>query len=96
MKMQGYNGSQLWDTAFTAQAYAATGLLVASAESLMKAHTYVKDSQVVTEAGQPLRRYYRHMSAGAWPFSSRDHAWPISDCTSEVRSFLPCSFSCSS
>lgn len=41
--------------------------------------------QVVTEAAQPLARYYRHISVGAWPFSTRDHGWPISDCTSEVR-----------
>lgn len=41
--------------------------------------------QVVQEAGQPLTRYYRHISEGAWPFSTRDHGWPISDCTSEVR-----------
>ena len=26
---------------------------------------------------------YRHISSGAWPFSTRDHGWPISDCTSE-------------
>jgi cycloartenol synthase len=27
--------------------------------------------------------FYRHISRGAWPFSSRDHGWPISDCSSE-------------
>ena len=35
--------------------------------------------QVREEATGP----YRHISAGAWPFSTRDHGWPISDCTSE-------------
>ena len=44
--VQGYNGSQLWDTAFTAQAYVATGLLDAAAESLQRAHTYLSDAQV--------------------------------------------------
>jgi cycloartenol synthase len=39
--------------------------------------------QVVQEAEPPLSKYYRHISKGAWPFSSRDHGWPISDCTSE-------------
>jgi hypothetical protein len=39
--------------------------------------------QVVEEAQQPLSKYYRHISKGAWPFSSRDHGWPISDCSSE-------------
>ncbi len=39
--------------------------------------------QVVEEAQQPLEEYYRHISKGAWPFSTRDHGWPISDCSSE-------------
>lgn len=38
---------------------------------------------MVQEADPPLATYYRHISKGAWPFSSRDHGWPISDCTSE-------------
>lgn len=80
MKMQGYNGSQLWDTAFAVQAIAATGLAGFAARSLRRAGTYVDASQVVEEAQQPLAEYYRHISKGAWPFSSRDHGWPISDC----------------
>jgi squalene cyclase len=39
--------------------------------------------QVTQEAEPPLPAFYRHISKGAWPFSSRDHGWPISDCTSE-------------
>ena len=39
--------------------------------------------QVVEEAQQPLGEFYRHISKGAWPFSTRDHGWPISDCSSE-------------
>lgn len=38
---------------------------------------------MVEEAQQPLSEYYRHISKGAWPFSTRDHGWPISDCSSE-------------
>eukprot|EP00892_Ulva_mutabilis_P003932 jgi/Ulvmu1/1910/UM012_0069.1 len=84
LKMQGYNGSQLWDTAFTAQAFAATGVLSPVVrQTLTRAHAYIRNSQVVTEAAAPLERYYRHISVGAWPFSTRDHGWPISDCTSE-------------
>jgi hypothetical protein len=49
------------------------------------AHFAPFTTQVIAEAQQPLSRYYRHISKGAWPFSSRDHGWPISDCTSEVR-----------
>lgn len=83
MKMQGYNGSQLWDTAFAAQAFIDAGLAGFSADCLAKAHAYIEQSQVVQEAEAPLERYYRHVSKGAWPFSSRDHGWPISDCSSE-------------
>jgi cycloartenol synthase len=46
MKMQGYNGSQLWDTAFTVQAIYATGLVEEYAPTLYKAHDYIKYSQV--------------------------------------------------
>lgn len=80
MKMQGYNGSQLWDTAFAVQAIAATGMAGFAARPLRRAGAYVDASQVVEEAQQPLAEYYRHISKGAWPFSSRDHGWPISDC----------------
>lgn len=48
LKMQGYNGSQLWDTGFTVQAYAATGILSdAVGATLKRAHTYVKNTQVM-------------------------------------------------
>jgi squalene/oxidosqualene cyclase-like protein len=29
------------------------------------------------------RRYHRHPSRGGWPFSDREHGWPITDCTAE-------------
>ncbi|GBG00568.1 cycloartenol synthase [Raphidocelis subcapitata] len=83
MKMQGYNGSQLWDTSFAVQALIDAGLTDFSSSCLKKAHAYIEQSQVVQEAEPPLERYYRHISKGAWPFSSRDHGWPISDCSSE-------------
>lgn len=82
MKMQGYNGSQLWDTAFAVQALEATGLYTECVRSMRKAHDYIKASQVTEDCPQ-LSRYYRHISKGAWPFSTQDHGWPISDCTAE-------------
>lgn len=83
MKMQGYNGSQLWDTAFAVQAIAETGLAKEFSHCLKEAGKYIEISQVIEEAQQPLEEYYRHISKGAWPFSTRDHGWPISDCSSE-------------
>lgn len=84
MKMQGYNGSQLWDTAFTAQAFVAAGqrLMKPFAETLTRAHHYIDVTQVRVDV--PNReRFYRHISKGAWPFSTVDHGWPIADCTGE-------------
>ena len=39
--------------------------------------------QVQDDCPGNLTQYYRHISKGAWPFSTRDHGWPISDCSSE-------------
>ncbi|KAG2668067.1 hypothetical protein I3760_15G143200 [Carya illinoinensis] len=83
MKMQGYNGSQLWDTAFAVQAIISTNLFEESGKTLEKAHMYIKKSQVLEDCPGDLDFWYRHISKGAWPFSSADHGWPISDCTAE-------------
>ena len=82
MKMQGYNGSQLWDTAFSAQAVIETGMLDRYTECLELVGKYLESTQVREEVENP-DRFYRHQSVGAWPFSTRDHGWPISDCTAE-------------
>ncbi|AQK68379.1 Cycloartenol synthase [Zea mays] len=83
MKMQGYNGSQLWDTAFTVQAIVATNLIEEFGPTLKLAHNYIKNSQVLDDCPGDLNDWYRHTSKGAWPFSTADHGWPISDCTAE-------------
>lgn len=83
MKMQGYNGSQLWDTAFTVQAIISTRFCEEYGPTLKKAHDYIKKSQVLEDYPGDLSFWYRHISKGAWPFSTADHGWPISDCTSE-------------
>ncbi|XP_020102840.1 cycloartenol synthase [Ananas comosus] len=83
MKMQGYNGSQLWDTAFTAQAIVATNLIGEYGPTLKLAHEYIKNTQVRDDCPGDLNYWYRHISKGAWPFSTADHGWPISDCTAE-------------
>ncbi|KAK9097606.1 hypothetical protein Sjap_023103 [Stephania japonica] len=83
MKMQGYNGSQLWDTAFTVQAIISTNLFEEYGPTLKKAHDFIKKSQVQEDCTGDLNYWYRHISKGAWPFSTADHGWPISDCTAE-------------
>lgn len=83
MKMQGYNGSQLWDTGFMVQAILATNFEEEYGATLRKAHTFIKNSQVTEDCPGDLSYWYRHISKGAWPFSTADHGWPISDCTAE-------------
>ncbi|XP_024030983.1 cycloartenol synthase 2 isoform X2 [Morus notabilis] len=83
MKMKGYNGSQLWDTAFAIQAIISTNLIKEYSTTLRKAHEFVKNSQVLEDCPGDLGFWYRHISKGAWPFSTADHGWPISDCTAE-------------
>ncbi|CAI7821610.1 unnamed protein product, partial [Closterium sp. NIES-53] len=45
MKMQGYNGSQLWDTAFAVQALHATHMMDETHRALNLAHSYLERSQ---------------------------------------------------
>ena len=91
MKMQGYNGSQLWDTAFAVQAILETGLIDQFRECLTNAYHFLDVCQVREDVPQN-DKYYRHISKGAWPFSTRDHGWPISDCTSKAFSSFSFSF----
>lgn len=84
MKMQGYNGSQLWDAIFAAQA-----LLEGKKEnqfrlekSLFKLHSFIDKMQIQEEV-RDHKQFYRHNSVGGWPFSTVEHGWPITDCSSE-------------
>ena len=43
----------------------------------------VQRLQVQEDCPGNLAGWYRHISKGAWPFSSRDHGWPIADCSAE-------------
>jgi lanosterol synthase len=87
-KMQGYNSSKLWDTAFALQAMLAGDVARASGHDgardrvLEKAYRYVRDNQIL-EDPPDAARYFRDPSRGGWPFSNRAHGWPITDCTAE-------------
>jgi len=87
LKMQGYNNSELWDTAFAVQAIRAavqSGAVQAEAAEpvLEKAYAFIRDNQILEDVPEP-ERHYRHRCKGGWPFSDRAHGWPITDCTSE-------------
>lgn len=80
MKMQGYNGSQLWDTSFALDAFLASPVKERYASVIDKAHEYLDITQVREDVVDG-ESYYRHISKGAWPFSTRAHGNPIADCT---------------
>ncbi|HEY4241183.1 MAG TPA: terpene cyclase/mutase family protein [Kofleriaceae bacterium] len=80
VKMQGYNSSECWDTAFAIQALVAAG--DTGSPMLERAAQYLEGAQIREEPAD-FRSYYRDPSIGAWPFSTREHGWPITDCTAE-------------
>ncbi|XP_065874585.1 cycloartenol synthase-like isoform X1 [Euphorbia lathyris] len=82
MKMKGYNGSQLWDTSFSVQAVVSTNLVEEYGLALRKAHTYIKNSQIL-ENYPDHNFWYRHISKGGWTYSTADQSWVLPDCTSE-------------
>lgn len=95
MKMQGYNGSQLWDTALAIQGVLESGLGDEFPDVSRGVWKYLERTQILStdtsratdaykyEAPAMRMRYNRHVSQGGWPFSTSAHGWPISDCTSE-------------
>eukprot|EP01032_Pedospumella_encystans_P013646 gene13646-15698_t len=83
VKMQGYNGSQCWDTSFTVRAMVEGGLATSFPECASKVYKFLSKSQIARNE-ENRERYYRHISKGGWPFSTAAHGWPISDCTSEA------------
>jgi squalene/oxidosqualene cyclase-like protein len=82
LKMNGYDSSRLWDTAFAAQAIAEAPPSARSCSTLEAAFEYLEANQVLEDVPE-RERCFRHESRGGWPFSSREHGWPISDCTAE-------------
>jgi squalene/oxidosqualene cyclase-like protein len=98
MKMNGYNGSQCWDTTFALQAiyecHPSYGLSFTSPRPkvdsrgeidetmVQQALRYVERTQIQCDE-EDRELWFRHQSRGGWPFSTAAHGWPISDCSSE-------------
>ncbi|XP_075398299.1 lanosterol synthase isoform X1 [Tenrec ecaudatus] len=90
MNMQGTNGSQLWDTAFTIQAFLEAGAhhLPEFTSCLQQAHKFLRISQIVDNVPD-YQKYYRQMSKGGFAFSTRECGWIVADCTAEgLKSLL--------
>jgi len=84
MMMTGTNGSQLWDIGFIAQSLAETGLGndEDNKPSVIKALQWLDRCQI-QENARHFEVMSRHRSKGAWPFSTREQGYNISDCTGE-------------
>jgi squalene/oxidosqualene cyclase-like protein len=81
-KMGGYNGSQLWDTAFAGQALVEADMEKEFPEMAEKVYNFVELTQIDRDPKEH-QKYWRDTTKGTWPFSTIDHAWAVTDCTSE-------------
>ncbi|WP_349431355.1 terpene cyclase/mutase family protein [Methylomarinum sp. Ch1-1] len=82
MKMNGYNGSQLWDTAFASRAMLESSLGKLFPDTIAKSYRFIELSQINQE--HPTHgEFFRHPMIGSWPFSTAENGWPVSDCTAE-------------
>lgn len=81
-KMGGYNGSQLWDTAFVAQTLTTAKMEGQFPQMTQRIHRFIELTQIKVD---PLnhRDYWREPTVGTWPFSTVEHAWAVTDCTAE-------------
>ncbi len=80
-RMNGYNSSELWDTAFAVQALHASDEPSAK-KVLQKAYRFVDSQQI--QCDPPEReKHFRDRTLGTWPFSTAEQGWPVADCTAE-------------
>ncbi|KAM0755369.1 terpene synthase [Meredithblackwellia eburnea MCA 4105] len=84
MTVCGTNGSQQWDIAFMAQALFETGL-AKEPQNISSATRIIKwlDQAQIREDQRWSKEAYRHPTKGGWTFSTKEQAYPVSDCTSE-------------
>jgi len=84
MMMSNTNGSQLWDVAFITQSLVETGLANDddNKPSVIKALQWLDRCQI-RENPKHYEVMNRHRTKGAWPFSTKEQGYNISDCTGE-------------
>ncbi|GAA5852349.1 hypothetical protein JCM8547_006750 [Rhodosporidiobolus lusitaniae] len=84
LMMTGTNGSQLWDASFIAQALSESSLslLPQNHQSTLKLLEWLDGCQIQSNP-RWYKEAYRHETEGAWPFSTREQGYTVSDCTAE-------------
>jgi len=83
MKVQGYNGSMAWDTAFAVQAAVAADLQDEFPDMCSKAYGWLSREQVRALPNGDWA-HWRQAIRGGWGFSTAEQAWPVSDTTAEA------------
>ncbi|KAI8812728.1 terpenoid cyclases/protein prenyltransferase alpha-alpha toroid [Cladochytrium replicatum] len=85
LNCNGTNGSQLWDASFAVQAMIEADLAddPKYRPYILKAMDFIDSMQIKTDPPN-CNKIYRHISKGAWPFSTRDQSYTLSDCTAEA------------
>ncbi|KAG2183428.1 hypothetical protein INT43_006434 [Umbelopsis isabellina] len=75
MMMNGTNGTQLWDLTFIAQACSEARLVEYPLfqSSILKVLEFLDDCQIKRNVPDH-EKCYRHVSKGAWPFSTREYS----------------------
>jgi len=84
MMMTGTNGSQLWDTSFISQALVSS--TIAHNPKFKPNCIRVLEWLDVTQIRENPKHYkenYRFSTKGAWPFSTKEQGYTVSDCTAE-------------
>lgn len=84
LMMTGTNGSQLWDTSFIMQALVDSGLATHPEwqRTCMRGLEWLDQCQI-RDNPRFYRSAYRFATRGAWPFSTREQGYTVSDCTAE-------------
>lgn len=82
MTVMGTNGSQVWDCAFFIQYYFNAGLaeLPQYHDSIVRSFEFLIRSQFDTDC---VDGSFRDRRLGAWPFSTKEQGYTVSDCTAE-------------
>ncbi|XP_039771852.1 parkeol synthase-like [Panicum virgatum] len=76
-----YDGSQVWDAGLTVEALVATDFVKEIGPTLNRAHSFLKNSQLLDNCPRNFEYWHRHISKGGWTFTTADDGWQVSDCT---------------
>ena len=83
MTVMGTNGVQVWDAAFMVQYFFMSGLVDDEKyhEMIRRSYLFLVRSQFTDNC---VEGSFRDRRKGAWPFSTKDQGYTVSDCTAEA------------